>query len=173
MKCAGGAVASPRAARYLEHVNIVDELYAITAALEAAGVAYAVCGGIAVTAYGAPRATQDIDIVIKRDDLVAALQVIVPLGFRLPAGPMVFGEGTPNERHVQRVNKIEGSEHMVLDLLLAEAAYSQVLDDRVTVQLPRGPLSLVSRQTLLKMKRMAGRPKDLIDIERLEKRDDE
>lgn len=154
-------------------MNIVDELYGIAAAFEAAKITYAVCGGIAVSVYGAPRATQDIDIAIKRSDLVTALQVIVPLGYRIPSGPMVFGEGTPKERHVQRVNKLEGTHHMVLDLLLAEAAYSTVLEDTITVQLPQGALSLVSRETLLRMKRLAARPKDLMDIERLEKRDDE
>ena len=48
----------------------------------------------------------------------------------IPAGPMTFGAGTTQERHVQRVNKIAGADHLVLDLLLAEAAYAGVLDDR-------------------------------------------
>jgi hypothetical protein len=40
-------------------MNLVDELYAITAALTTAGVRYAVCGGVTVTIHGArdPRRT--------------------------------------------------------------------------------------------------------------------
>jgi hypothetical protein len=153
-------------------VNIVDELHAIAGALSTAQIRYAVCGGIAVTAYGVVRTTKDIDIVIARDDLVPALAAVVPLGYNIPAGPMTFGAGTPQERHVQRVNKIVGAHHLVLDLLLAEAAYAGVLDDRVEVALPKGPVAFVSRDTLVRMKRLAGRPIDLADLEKLESGDD-
>lgn len=61
-------------------MNIVDELHAVTAALHGAGITYAICGGIAVTAYGATRSTKDIDIVIARADLPAVLAAVVPLG---------------------------------------------------------------------------------------------
>lgn len=153
-------------------MNIVDELHAIAAALRAAGVPYAVCGGIAVTAYGATRTTKDIDVAVAREHLAAALAAVAPLGYTIPAGPMTFGAGTPQERHVQRVNKIVGAEHLVLDLLIAEAAYAGVLDDRVEVALPAGSLTFVSRDVLLRMKRLAGRPIDLADIEKLEGGDD-
>ncbi len=149
-------------------MNIVDELHAIAAALRSAGIPYAICGGIAVTAYGATRSTKDIDLVIAREHLVATLAAVLPLGYNLPAGPMTFGAGTPNERHVQRVNKIVNAQHLVLDLLIAEAAYAGVLDDRVDIDLPAGPITFVSRETLLRMKRLAGRPIDLADIEKLE-----
>ena len=81
---------------------------------------------------------------------------------------MTSGAGTAQERHVQRVNKIVGSQHLVLDLLIAEAAYAGALDDRVDVALPNGTISFVSRDTLLRMKRLAGRPIDLADIAKLE-----
>jgi hypothetical protein len=153
-------------------VNLVDELHAVAAALRGAGIPYAVCGGIAVTAYGATRATKDIDIAIAREHLAAALAAVAPLGYTIPAGPMVFGAGTANERHVQRVNKLVGSDHLVLDLLIAEAAYAGVLDDRVEVALPAGAITFVSRDTLLRMKRLAGRAIDLADIEKLEAPDE-
>ena len=153
-------------------MNIVDELHAIAGALRDAGIPYAVCGGIAVTAYGATRTTKDIDIAIARKDLSSAMAAVAPLGFNIPSGPTTFGGGTPNERHVQRVNKIDGNDHLVLDLLIAEAAYAGVLDDRVDVALPEGPITFVSRDTLLKMKRLAGRPIDMADIAKLEGRDE-
>jgi hypothetical protein len=152
-------------------VNIVDELHAIAAALRTAGIPYAVCGGIAVTAYGATRTTKDIDIAIAREHLAAALAAVAPLGYTIPAGPMTFGAGTARERHVQRVNKIVGSQHLILDLLIAEAAYAGVLDDRVDIPLPDGTITFVARDTLLRMKRLAGRAIDLDDIARLEGED--
>ena len=36
-------------------MNLVDELFAITGALNTAGIRYAVCGGIAVTIHGVVR----------------------------------------------------------------------------------------------------------------------
>ena len=153
-------------------MNIVDELHAIAAALRAVEIPYAVCGGIAVTAHGATRSTKDIDVAIAREHLTAALAAIAPLGYNIPAAPMTFGAGTAQERHVQRVNKIVGSHHLVLDLLLAEAACAGVLDDRIDVVLPAGTITFVSRETLLRMKRLAGRPIDLADIEKLEESDE-
>jgi hypothetical protein len=153
-------------------VNIVDELHAIAGALHAGSIPYAVCGGIAVTAHGATRSTKDIDIVVARAHLAAALAAVAPLGYTIRAAPMTFSEGTPNERHVQRVNKIVGAEHLMLDLLIAEAAYAGVLDDRVEVRLPAGPITFVSLATLLRMKHLAGRPIDLADIAKLEGTDE-
>lgn len=149
-------------------MNLVDELHAIAAALTTASVTYAICGGVAVTAHGATRSTKDIDILVARADLQRALDVVRPLGYAFVALPMTFDAGTAKERHVQRVSKIDGDEHLVLDLLLAEAAFADTLDDRDRVSMPEGVLFVVSRETLLRMKRLAGRAQDLADIERLE-----
>lgn len=149
-------------------MNLVDELHAITAALTAAGIRYAVCGGVAVTLHGATRSTKDIDLLVSPDDVQRTLEVVRPLGYVFAALPMTFDEGTERERHVQRVSKIEGSEHLLLDLLIADAAFEGALDDRVEVQLPSGPMAVVSRAVLVRMKRLAGRAQDLADLEKLE-----
>jgi hypothetical protein len=154
--------------RYAQVVNIVDELHAVTAALRAAAIPYAVCGGIAVTAHGATRTTKDIDILIERSQIGAALTAVAAIGYTIPAQPMTFEEGTPRERHVQRVTKIAGPDHLVIDFLIAEAGLAGTMDDRIDVSLPRGTVTFVARETLLRMKRMAGRPIDLADIEKLE-----
>jgi hypothetical protein len=149
-------------------MNLVNELYSVAAALTAAGVRYAVCGGVAVTLYGATRSTKDIDLLVLPADVPRALDAVRPLGYAFPAIPMTFDAGTERERHVQRVSKIEGNEHLLLDLMLATAAFEGALDDRVEVQLPTGPLVVVSRTVLIRMKRLAGRNQDLADLEKLE-----
>ena len=148
-------------------VNLVDELHAVSAALARAAIPYAVCGGVAVTIHGATRSTKDIDLLIAPEDLARALDAVRPLGFQFPALPLVFDEGTSNERHVQRVSKIAGAEHLVLDLLLAHASFAGFLEGAVEVSLPEGSLVVVSRDVLLRMKRLAGRAQDLADIEKL------
>jgi len=149
-------------------VNLVDELHAIAAAFAVAGIRYAVCGGVAVTVYGATRSTKDIDILIESADVQRALDAVRPLGYVFLALPLTFDSGTERERHVQRVSKVVGNEHLVLDLMIADAALAGSLDDRVDVALPQGLLVVVSRATLIRMKRLAGRPQDVADLEKLE-----
>ena len=152
-------------------MNLVDELHGIVGALLRSNVEHAVCGGVAVTAYGATRSTKDMDVLVAPDDLPRALEAVRPLGYVLAALPLVFDEGTDKERHVQRVSKIQDGEHLELDFLVATASLAGFLEDRVEVTLPQGRLVLVSRDALLRMKRLAGRPQDLADLDRLEGRD--
>lgn len=42
-------------------MEIIQELYAVVDAFTQRGVAYAVCGGLAVAIHGRPRMTIDID----------------------------------------------------------------------------------------------------------------
>jgi hypothetical protein len=149
-------------------VNLVDDLHAIAATLRSAGIAYAVCGGVAVTIHGATRTTKDIDILVRRQDIPRILDLVRPLGYVFAALPMTFDANTPRERHVQRVTKVEDGNHLVLDLMIDEAALAGFLADHVTVDLDEGPLVVVSRQALLTMKKMAGRSQDLADVEKLE-----
>jgi hypothetical protein len=148
-------------------VNLVDELHAVARALRSAGIPYAVCGGIAVTIHGATRTTKDIDLLVDRADLPRILDAVRPLGYAYAALPMTFDAGTERERHVQRVTKLEGEHALVLDLLLAEAAFAAFLSDRIDVELPEGVLSVVSLETLSRMKRLAGRAQDKADLEKL------
>ena len=152
-------------------MNLVDELFAIARALDGAGIEYAVCGGIAVGLHGWVRTTKDIDLLIRPEDVARVLEAVHPLGFTMPALPMTFGAGTDAERHVQRVTKLD-RDPLTLDLLLADAAYEGLLEGRIAVTQPEGTIQLVSRDALLKMKRMAGRLQDLADIEHLENGDE-
>lgn len=67
--------------------RVRDRLNRSTAALDAAGVPYAVCGGNAVAAWvatidpGATRNTHDVDILLRREDLDTAEQALSGHGF--------------------------------------------------------------------------------------------
>lgn len=154
-------------------VNLVDELHTITGALQDAGVRYAVCGGLAVTMHGASRTTKDIDLLVAEQDIPRTLELLRPLGYVFVALPLTFEADTPRERRVQRVSKIADGEHLCVDLLVAELVFSGLLDDTIEVQLPNGPLTVVSLAGLLKMKQLAGRKQDLADLAKLEGKDDE
>jgi hypothetical protein len=73
--------------RYVMAVERVEELLRkVTKALNAAEVPYAIVGGNAVAAWvatvdeGAVRATKDVDILLRRDDLARVAEVMHPLG---------------------------------------------------------------------------------------------
>jgi hypothetical protein len=71
----------------VEAVNHVDRLLkTVTAALDAAGIPYAVVGGNAIATWvatrdvGAVRATKDVDILLRRTDLDRAEQALRAVG---------------------------------------------------------------------------------------------
>src|SRR5258707_3899030 len=80
-----GEVSWERMIRAVEKVR--ERLRRAVAALEAAGVPYAVAGGNAVAAWvsrvdeAAVRNTQDVDILLRRTDLPAAKAAMVLAGF--------------------------------------------------------------------------------------------
>ncbi|MFM8434832.1 MAG: hypothetical protein ACKOBP_05720 [Planctomycetia bacterium] len=94
-----GLLALDRMERAVEKVR--DRLLRSTAALESAGVPYAVIGGNAVMAWveqideSAVRFTQDVDIVLRREDLGRATEALAKAGFthRRVAGIDMFLDG--------------------------------------------------------------------------------
>ena len=94
-----GLFALDRMERAVEKVR--GRLLRSTAALEAAGVPYAVIGGNAVMAWveqvdeAAVRFTQDVDLVLRRDDLERAKMALEKAGFvhRRSAGIEMFLDG--------------------------------------------------------------------------------
>jgi hypothetical protein len=53
----------------------VTELEGVVDAFEAAGVGYAVCGGLALAVHGYPRATMDIDLLVRSEEIAGAVAV--------------------------------------------------------------------------------------------------
>lgn len=144
-----------------------DELRALLAAFERRGVAYALCGGLALAVYGKLRSTMDIDLLILAVDLDAALAAASEAGFDTPAAEMAFAGGKAPMRRVSKF--IPGlGEHIPLDLLLVTDGTLSIWDRRVRAEWPGGSLWVVSREGLAALKRLRGSSQDLADIEFLE-----
>ena len=149
-------------------MDLVDALLAATAALREADVAHGVCGGIAVTLRGATRSTGDIDLLVPPAEVPAAMDALRPLGWTYAALPMTFGAGTSLERRVQRVSRLEGKAVISIHLIEAVGPLAEVWASRIVMELPSGAVPVVSFDGLAHMKRLAGRPQDLADLDRLE-----
>jgi hypothetical protein len=148
-------------------IDLFDETMGLLAELERHGVPYAVAGALALAIHGVPRATTDIDLLVRRDDVEATLEVARARGFRVQALPMRFGDGL----EVRRSSKVDATVMLTLDLLLVNENLEPVWASRERVATERGDVWVVSRQGLIEMKAWAGREQDLADIRRLRELD--
>jgi hypothetical protein len=148
-------------------LDLFEETMALLAELERHGVPYAVAGALALAIHGVPRATTDIDLLVRREDVEATLRVASARGFSVEALPMRFSDGL----EVRRSSKVEAAEMLTLDLLLVNENLEPVWASRERVLTERGGVWVVSRRGLIDMKAWAAREQDLADIRRLRELD--
>lgn len=123
---------------------------------------------MAVVLHGHPRLTRDVDLLIRKQDLGAAEVALATVGFTLPGGMLPFDPGGRHERNVFRLSKRVADDILTVDLLLLPDFLRDVWEDREVYELDDVPLTVVSADGLIAMKRVAGRPQDLSDIEHLQ-----
>lgn len=145
-------------------IDVYEELVALLQALDEAQIEYALCGALALAVHGAPRATKDIDVIARKEDADRLREVAHRVGFVLEALPMVFsGSGI----EVQRFTKLIEGRPLMLDVLWCNEKLEAIWEDRQRVPWREGTLCVVSVDGLITLKLTAGRPQDLVDIERL------
>ncbi len=147
--------------------TLIEELSELIAGLEANKIEYAVCGGLALAIHGFTRATLDIDILIQPDSLEKAYEVARENEFDIRG--MMDISFKERAVEIRRVSKVDSNgEVLSLDLLLVTPHVEDVWEDKEEIDFLGNKLSVVSREGLIKMKKLAGRPQDLADIARLE-----
>lgn len=162
-------------------INVMEvrSIEAIVRALNAAEVRYLIVGGLAVNAHGFARMTRDVDLVIQLEPANAreGLRALFGAGYRLmiPEEPEAFADAATRERWRRDkgmiVLKLWSDEHRrtPIDVFVYEPfPFDREYAAAVQVELAPGLLApIVSLNTLLQMKREAGRPQDLQDIKEL------
>lgn len=152
---------------------------AILNALNQASVRYLVAGGLAVVAHGHLRTTVDVDLILdlNPENVNLALSALSKLGFR-PRAPVPLEQFADSELRKQwiaqkglTVFSLHSDRHAEteIDLFVENpldfdsayaSAYRIPLSDAVEIP-------FVSRDDLIRLKRLAGRPQDLADINSL------
>ena len=147
--------------------TLLEEFTALIAELNRREIPYAVCGGWAMAIHGAPRATIDIDLMVESNDLERAWKTAEGLGYNVEGLPLNFHDGAIQ---IKRISKIESDRKRLItvDFLLVTERTRQVWADRKTVTWMKGTISTVSREGLIELKELSGRPQDLVDIQRLQ-----
>ncbi len=146
--------------------TLLDELSQLISALDENQIEYAVCGGLALTIHGFPRATFDIDVLIRPESLEEAYKITAEKGYDIRGLDISFKERAVEIRRVSKID--DDGEVLSLDLLLVTPKVEDVWETKEKLIWQNRELWIVSRQGLIKMKTLAGRAKDLIDIDRIE-----
>ncbi len=150
-------------------MDIREQLLRTVDALDAAGIPYAICGGLAVVIHGFTRLTDDIDLLVLPADVPNAKRAVQAAGFTFAnAEPLVLRGVGKERRTVHRLLHIEAEDHLVLDLIEADPSLEGVWRERQAYRWEGRHIFAVSRQGLIHMKRTAGRPQDLADIDNLQ-----
>lgn len=142
--------------------------------LAEADVAFVVVGGLAVNAWGVVRGTKDVDVVVARDvdNLERVAEVAVAAGGRVQLGDALLGspisiasalasgEQVAIETDLGRLDVVQGLDGVPSYAdLRSRASEAEILGLTVAV---------CSVEDLKKMKRAAGRTRDLVDLEDLD-----
>jgi len=144
--------------------RLYNELRKIIDALDRNRIDYAVCGGIAMAVYGSPRATVDIDILIDEKSVHSVIQLAGQLGYTIRGVDLNF-----DEIKIRRVSKLDpvSKELITLDMLIVTRQIQKIWKTRIKTNLEGGKLSVVSKDGLIALKKIAGRPQDIADIDAL------
>jgi len=148
-------------------MNITDEFNSIVGALQDADIDFALCGGLAMALHGFPRFTRDIDLLVRPEVLAKTLDIANRCGFDDEPELLVLGQQAGRRCEIWRVNKFRGEDHLTLDLILVNEILEDVWQGRSPFSWQGKSLTIVSSVGLAKMKRLASRPQDLADIQRL------
>lgn len=137
------------------------------------GVDFVIVGGVAVVMQAMPRLTRDLDICysLSKSNLEALGAVLVRLGATL-RGISDDVPFVPDDRTLRRT-QILCLETPIgdIDLLVRPDGapdYDTLRDRSDVMELADRSVRVASINDLLAMKRAAGRPRDLIDVESLE-----
>ncbi len=147
--------------------------------LNDAGIRYVVVGGLAVVLHGYARLTVDVDLVLDLEEGPArrAIETLVGMGMRtrVPVNPMDFADRSVREawirdRGMQVFSMFDPSNPMrVVDLFVDHPIPFEELWARSDqFELRQTTVRVASIPDLIQLKRRAGRPQDLADIEQLE-----
>jgi len=136
-------------------------------------VEFIIVGGAAATAHGSARLTLDLDVVYKRTreniaHMVDALRPIQPYLRGAPPGLPFDWSAQTIERGLNFTLITTLGALDILGEIAGGGFYEQLLPETVTVEIAGVNCLCLNLERLIKVKRAAGRPKDLEAIAELE-----
>jgi hypothetical protein len=145
-------------------IELPDDFRDLLLELADAGAQFVLVGGHAVAFHGHPRATKDMDILIRADKsnaerVYSALAAFgAPLAtFEVQAADFLAYDGVLQiglpPRRIDILNRADG------------ITFEEAVAERACFALDGRTIPVIGRAALLKNKRAAGRPQDIADVE--------
>ncbi len=143
-------------------------------------VRYVIVGGLATVLQGYARLTADLDLVVDLapNEAGNAIRCLTAMGLepRVPVDAMDFANPTKRQSWIDEKNMkvfplVDPDNPMRLVDLFVETPidFEELWTQSVEVRLERSTVRVACISHLVALKRKAGRPQDLIDIEALER----
>jgi len=136
--------------------------------LTAHGVEFVIVGAYALAYHGAPRFTGDLDILVRPtiDNASRLITALGAFGFRTELTP----EAITDERRMIEMGVPPVQIHVMS--AISGVDWTEIWEHRVDGPFGHRIVSYIGRDTLIRNKRAAGRPKDRSDVDALEHGDD-
>ena len=147
-------------------MQVSDDIRDLLAIFVSYAVEFAVCGGHAVAFHGYPRFTMDVDLVVvpSEENADRVMEALRHFG---------FGEaGIPREVFTRTGTAVTlGAQPNEVDLLtsISSVPTAEIVGRAVCGTLAGIDVRFVARDDMMTAKREAGRPKDLADLDELER----
>lgn len=147
--------------------------------LQKNNVRYAVAGGVALVLHGAVRFTADLDLIVdlEQENLKRFIHVMSELGYR-PRDPVkaeslldpVARGQWKRDKGMEVFSFVDPAQPMsLIDVFIEEKIpFAEIAKDMMPVIAKGITIPVVSLQHLKRLKKAAGRPQDLADIEAIE-----
>ena len=159
--------------------GLPDMFEAVFRALNDRGVRYLVVGGVAVVLHGHIRYTKALDLVVDLapDQAAAAIEALTSLGLApsVPVDPLSFADPDTRQMWIREKGMTVFSlrhpddGRLVVDLFVEPPSDFEALwSASEAMPLETTTVRVVSLDDLIAMKRDAGRPRDMLDVEELD-----
>ncbi|HEX9135970.1 MAG TPA: nucleotidyl transferase AbiEii/AbiGii toxin family protein [Nitrospirota bacterium] len=147
--------------------------------LQKNNIRYAVAGGVALVLHGVVRFTADLDLIVDLGpgNLSRFVRALTELGYR-PRNPVNAGEFLDpatrekwkREKGMEVFSFVDPSQPMTMvDVFIEEKIpFREVMQETVHMEAGGITIPVVSLRHLKMLKKAAGRPQDLADIEAIE-----
>lgn len=141
-------------------------------------VKYVLVGGIAFNLLGGSRNTLDMDILVEMSDenLFKIVKILKNAGYHVkqPVDPLMIADKKIREdwiknKHMKAFNFYKGERsYEEVDIIIdSPVNFKQAVKDALRIKAGRITLQVISKKNFIKMKKMAGRDKDILDIKEI------
>ena len=145
-------------------MDLAPDFDAFLESLIVHGAEFLIVGAYALALHGAPRFTGDLDVLIRPTEENAARALTAIRAFGFPVGELRASDLVDSRRMLEM-----GVPPVQIHLMsaISGVTWEEAWADRVIGPCGRHQVPFLGRETFVRNKRAAGRPKDLADIDAL------